>query len=356
MKFAFLIFWFALSFNSSLAWATTDVEPLRIGVLASLSGFAEKHGTAVLEGAQLAEKELKKEGIAVELFIEDDQSQMKNTVTSFRKLLDVDRVQAVIAGTWWINSAVPIAERKNIPLFSAETVLANDTVFGKTYFILGGDLKDWIRIYQATVESQDLRRAAIVYASSGFAETIAEAYTDLFSTDGRTLVFSQQYATLDASDSIAKLPQLKQAKPDVIYIEGQPEGLIHVLRGLRKRHVTDVTILTNSIAETVLAEHADEFAGFRNVFYTTRADHSEKFKAAFLKHWKRVPLLNSDLAYYATHLAAEALSKRDPIEALRSGNLRFGDTQFTVDKKNVFHGVTQQIKRYHSGNSAEGAS
>lgn len=66
---------------------------LRIGYLGSLSGFAASYGNSVLEGINLAVVELKKEGKDIELEIEDDSSESKNTVTAYRNLVDLKKVQ-----------------------------------------------------------------------------------------------------------------------------------------------------------------------------------------------------------------------------------------------------------------------
>ena len=80
----------------------------------------------------------------MELVVEDDGSEMKDTVTTCKKLLAVDRVQGLLTGSWWVNAVVKQVERRGIPFLSAETTYDQDSVLAPNYFIMLGDLKDWV--------------------------------------------------------------------------------------------------------------------------------------------------------------------------------------------------------------------
>ena len=99
------------------AVAEPPPQKIRIGAVVSLTGYAEKNGRNWLEGAQLAIEDLNRDGIACELLVEDDQTTPVKAVTAFTKLAVVDKVQAVVGGTWdFLAEAVfPLAQRYHVP-------------------------------------------------------------------------------------------------------------------------------------------------------------------------------------------------------------------------------------------------
>ncbi|MCB0332816.1 MAG: ABC transporter substrate-binding protein [Bdellovibrionales bacterium] len=58
-------------------------ESLRVGVIQSLSGIAAEDGKTVVQALELAQEELERRGVQIELVVEDDQTIPKNTVSSY---------------------------------------------------------------------------------------------------------------------------------------------------------------------------------------------------------------------------------------------------------------------------------
>src|SRR5258707_4496020 len=48
------------------------------------------------------------------------------------------------------------------------------SVLGKTYFILHGDLRNWVRVYQPLIEQKGWKKGAIIRYVSGFGATLAD--------------------------------------------------------------------------------------------------------------------------------------------------------------------------------------
>ena len=128
-KFFFLIIFLIIQIIAPLKDSKAEEkrypqQKLHIGYLGSLSGFAANYGNAVLEGVNLAVADLEKEGKEITLEIEDDGSESKNTLTAYRNLVDLKKVNLIITGSWWIKSIIKIAEKQNIPILSCETLLS----------------------------------------------------------------------------------------------------------------------------------------------------------------------------------------------------------------------------------------
>ena len=322
--------------------------PAVIGVVASLSSFAANYGSAVVEGAKLAAAELEKEGQPVKLVIEDDQSDSKNAVAAYQKLVAADRVKGIIGGSWWINSIVKPAERQKIPLLSCETLYDKDTIRGDNYFIIHGDLRDWVRVYEPIVAARGLKRGAVIRFASGFGMTIESEMREIFSRQGRTFVGAVEYSDIQAGDSAAVVLELKKLKPEVVYIDAQPSGLAHILSKIAATGLRDLTIFTNSIADDVMRDKLFDLAVFPNLYFTRRVTFEPKFAARFKAVYGKEPYLNADLGYNAVKLMTQALHTSDPIAAIRGG-LEVDGRKFSFNSNNVYSGTPQTVWRVVDG-------
>ena len=137
-------------------WAQADPVNKKIGLIASLSGFAAPYGIAVQQGVELALSEQKKTGSSIELLVQDDQSDPTKVLSAYRYLKDVKGVDLLIAGSWWVRPLAQVTERDKIPLLSCETMQDADFVASSTYFVLGGRVADWVTVYEPFFRSRQL--------------------------------------------------------------------------------------------------------------------------------------------------------------------------------------------------------
>lgn len=103
----------ALGVASMLPWAVRaqpPSEPFRLGALNSITGVGGPYGGAMLQAIRIAVDEVNAAGGAagrqIALYAEDDQTKPDAAVLAVKKLVDINRVQAVI-GVW--PSAVGLA-------------------------------------------------------------------------------------------------------------------------------------------------------------------------------------------------------------------------------------------------------
>ena len=112
-------------------------QPRRIAVLTDLSGVMAYQGRQTRLGAELAAEELRANGAAVELLIEDHQLQTKAAVSLVQKVLAVDRVEALfIEFTPTAVAAAPAAERAKVLFIysgGARSILKNYPQAFKTH-------------------------------------------------------------------------------------------------------------------------------------------------------------------------------------------------------------------------------
>jgi len=90
----------------------------KIGVIIPLSGPVSEVGESIRNGIEFSKNDFDPKD-EVKLIFEDDQFQAKNTVNAMWKLIEIDKVDAVITFGGSTSSAVAdIAERKSVPMIA----------------------------------------------------------------------------------------------------------------------------------------------------------------------------------------------------------------------------------------------
>lgn len=103
----------------------------KIGVIAPLSGTLAHLGTTVKNAAIIAEGDFDKDNTS-SLIIEDDGFVPKNTVAATQKLIDIDKINALIVfGSSTSIAASEIAEKRKIPMIGLG--IADKITQGKRY-------------------------------------------------------------------------------------------------------------------------------------------------------------------------------------------------------------------------------
>jgi branched-chain amino acid transport system substrate-binding protein len=99
-------------------------DVIRIGAIFSASGWGADGGTSELDGALLAQADINARGgiggQRLELLVEDNQSDLKDTASAFKKLVSVQKVPAMIGPNWaeFVEIAAPLAQQHQIPMLS----------------------------------------------------------------------------------------------------------------------------------------------------------------------------------------------------------------------------------------------
>ena len=139
----------ALPFTPYLARAQAN-EPIRIGVLAPLTGGGGPYGADIVKASKLAADQINAAGGVlggrkIELFVEDDETSATAAVKAARKLLDIDKVIAITAvwGSGPILAVRPLTLEKNVVL----------TALGSADEVTEGDTKGLVWRFQARASS-----------------------------------------------------------------------------------------------------------------------------------------------------------------------------------------------------------
>jgi branched-chain amino acid transport system substrate-binding protein len=194
-------------------------EPIKIGMVSSVTGFFGFLGTPGKEAVQVEVDRVNSEGgilgRPIKVYYEDDQSNPTNSVIATTKLVRDIEVCAVIGTAFTIGatSMIPIASREGVSLLPT---CPATTDFNKwVFFVLIDDTRHGPGMLKFMAEDLKARKIAILTANSvGYLAGIEALKKDL-DKYGAKIIIEERFEYADTS-VITQLTKIKAAKPDAI--------------------------------------------------------------------------------------------------------------------------------------------
>lgn len=216
---AVLILAFAavIAFMLSTPVQHTAQKPLTIGVILPLSGNIAKAGNDAKAALEIAREDLRTQFPHVDLIYEDDMFQPKESVTAFKKLTEVNQVDAVIGP---LNGSSIEAVRA---LANATRIVAI-TPWGSANKIDNFLLKDSLEVEDETaliantaIHDLGLKRLGILYFQNDYGEAQRRAFKKSVAELGGQLVIEEAFP-VPAVDWRTELTKVKAARVEALYI------------------------------------------------------------------------------------------------------------------------------------------
>ena len=214
----------ALAYCTSLLFLTsaTAVEPIKIGVVSTLTGPYAEWGTFQVNGLKLALEDINKAGgilgRQVELRIEDNASTNPGTVLSFTKLFTDPEVKGIVGpiASTQIQAASPAIAKSGVPTMIGGTDPSLTHIDNKWVFrARPNDLFSSKVIADFGVNTLKLRKWAIVHATDAFGNGGAKALTEELQKLGITPVLDQGY-TSNSQDFAPVVLAVKKSGAEVL--------------------------------------------------------------------------------------------------------------------------------------------
>ncbi len=207
-------------------------EPIRIGVVTSISGSMAAFGQASRQGYDLALEDINAsggvQGRSLQLIVEDDGSDPRKAAAAVEKLAKTDQVPIVL-GPYSSSAALlaaGMAERYQIPLIIPTALSDEITRQGYRWIfrlnapaeILTQTLLDFIeQSERSTAQSRMDRslRLAIVFENTAYGTSVAEA-AEREARARKMIVVAYQAYRAEANEFSALLQTVKAAQPHVV--------------------------------------------------------------------------------------------------------------------------------------------
>jgi branched-chain amino acid transport system substrate-binding protein len=223
---------------------------IRIGIGIAQTGTLGGGGKAALLALQMWVEDVNAKGgllgRKVELIAYDDQSNPATTPGIYTKLLDVDRVDLLIApyGTVPTAPIMPLVKQRGLLLMGNFSFQVNHTVKHDMWFNNApwGDATSWTEGFLQVGQKAGAKTIAFIASDQEFAQNLANGAKEIAKKSGLTTVYEQNYppSTVDFSSMIRAI---RAAKPDMVFVCSYPNDSVAIVRAVNKIGVGDSVML-----------------------------------------------------------------------------------------------------------------
>jgi branched-chain amino acid transport system substrate-binding protein len=202
-------------------------DTIKVGVYGDLTGQTSSFGQSTKNGIELAVEEINAaggvNGKKIQLIVEDDQGRPEQAKTVVSKLINQDKVQAVLGEVASTNSlaAAPVAQEAKIPMITPSSTNPKVTEVGdyisRVCFI---DPFQGSVMAKFAANTLKAKTAAILGdVNSDYSKGLTQFFEEEFSRLGGKVIAKEAYTQTDP-DFKGQLTKIRNLNPDVIYIPG----------------------------------------------------------------------------------------------------------------------------------------
>src|SRR5688572_2819153 len=225
----------------ALAAGAAAAQPVKVGMSMPQTGTLGAGGKAALVALRMWVEDVNAKGgllgRKVELIAYDDQTNPALTPSIYTKLLDVDKVDLLIApyGTVPTAPIMPLVKQRGLLLMGNFSFQVNHTVKHDMWFNNApwNDASSWFTGYFRAGQKAGVKTVAFLAADQEFAQNLARGAKELAGKAGLKTVYEQNYppATTDFSSLIRAI---RAAKPDAVFVASYPNDSVAIVRAVNE--------------------------------------------------------------------------------------------------------------------------
>ena len=221
---SFLVLTAALA---ACAGGDQSADEILIGQYGSLTGTTATFGISTKNGIEMATEAINAAGgllgKQVRIIVEDDQGRPEEAQTVVSKLINSDRVVALLGEVASSNSlaAAPVAQQNRIPMISPSSTNPAVTEVGDFIFRVCfiDPFQGFVMAKFAANTLQFTNVAILRDIKSDYSVGLADVFIQNFTTLGGTIASDESYSGGD-TDFSAQLTALKATNPQAIFVPG----------------------------------------------------------------------------------------------------------------------------------------
>ena len=305
------------------AWTAfaSDTAPIKIGVIAPLTGPVAVYGTAAANGALLYAKVINAagglNGHPVEAIVYDDKGDPTEALNAYNKLVTADEVAAVL-GPVTSSPTFGVAEASaadNIPGITATATHPDVTTYGKNFFracfedpFQGGAMARF------SAEKLGAKTAAVLYnVTDAYSTGLYEAFAAAAGKAGLKIVAAESYSKDDV-DFNAQLTNIAKTSPDVLFLPDYYNTVYLISSQARKAGIKSVFVGVDG-ADGVLEIEGADVSVFEGLHFASHyfpddpAELVQSFRKDYEAEYGSVPNSFAALGYDAAMILCDAITK-----------------------------------------------
>lgn len=320
----------------------------KIGVISILSGAGAAYGEAITNGFKLARDEINaKGGLRIELIIEDSSGKQEQALAAAQKLINSDRVTAILGPTLSTEMKVvgPEADASGVPIMGTSNTAQGIPQIGKYVFRNSTPESQAIPAsIGKAVKKYGIRKVALLYGNddvftkSGF-DTMKEVSEKM-----HLAILAEETFQKGQADYKAQLTKIKSLAPDAIFCSALYEEGAVILSQARKMGIRVPFVGGNGFNSPKvieIAKGAAEGLIVATPWFGDKDDPKVKaFVAKYAKTYGKKPDQFAAQAYDGLYVMAEAFRRagkadrkavRDALAGIRNYDGVLGRFSFTED-------------------------
>ena len=330
---------------------------IKVGHYASMTGSEATFGVSTDNGIKLAIQERNAsggvKGRQIELITYDNQGKAQESVTAVTRLIDQDKVTAVLGEVASSRSLAggPVCQKKGVPMITPSSTNPDVTAIGdmisRVCYI--DPFQGYVGAKFAFENKKYTKGATLFNRAQAYSSGLNDNFKDAFTKLGGQIVAEQVFSDGD-NDFSAQLTAIKAKNPEFIYMPGYYTELVNIAKQARRLGITVPLIGGDGWDSEELRNAGD---ALDNCYFSNHYSHEEErpevkaFVANYQKQFNKVPDGLAALGYDAARLLFDAIE--------RSPSLSGKDLSAAINATKDFPGVTGMITIDAQRNANKGA-
>ncbi|MGD9953633.1 MAG: amino acid ABC transporter substrate-binding protein [Burkholderiales bacterium] len=216
-------------------------QPIKVGMSMPQTGTLGAGGKAALVALRMWVEDVNAKGgllgRKVELIAYDDQTNPALTPAIYTKLLDVDKVDLLIApyGTVPTAPIMPLVKQRGLLLMGNFSFQVNHTVKHDMWFNNApwNDASSWFTGYFNAAKKANVKTIAFLAADQEFAQNLARGAKKLAAEGGLKTIYEQNYPPT-TTDFSSLIRAIRAAKPDAVFVASYPNDSAAIVRAVNE--------------------------------------------------------------------------------------------------------------------------
>jgi branched-chain amino acid transport system substrate-binding protein len=333
-------------------------DEILIGEYSSMTGATATFGQSNHRGVEMAVDATNAAGGVlgkkVRVILEDDQGKPEEAQTAVTKLINKDRVVAVIGEVASSNSlaGAPVCQQNKIPMVSGSSTNPKVTQVGD--FIFRACFIDPFQgqvMAKFAAASLKLKKVAVLRdVKSDYSVGLADVFVEQFKAMGGEIPADESYSQGD-KDFTAQLTRIKSKKPEAIFVPGYYTEVGLIARQTRKLGIKGALLGGDGWDSDKLWEIGGE--ALNGCFFSNHSSMDDpspvlqKFAADYKERFGLMPDAIAALGYDAAALVIDAIR--------RAGSVNSDSIRAALASTKDFQGVAGKITMDENRNPVKSA-
>jgi branched-chain amino acid transport system substrate-binding protein len=290
---------------------------VKIGVINSMTGPEAPIGENLTNGIKLAEEDLAKKGIKVQLVWEDDTGKPQIGMSAMEKLATRDEVAGVVGPytSASANAVSKLAERYKVPLLVPVAAKEEITRQGYKYvFRMNAPANQYAQVLLDAVTAVGQPKSiAFIYENTDFGTSTSKTAKEYAAKKNIKVVADEPYSK-GSPDYRSTLTKVKETNPDLVFMVSYVADAILLMRQAREIGLKPQAFLGGGAGFTTV-QFANEKDISQFVYSATQWTDdvswpgAKEFGARYKEKFGKEPTYHAACAYEAMRVMAEVAAK-----------------------------------------------